>query len=89
MVFEQRSAVLEARKPEKRPAYLFSSFQCVSPLTNDDKISLPVELLASSQMLPNKYISLEGDFLQLSGKLQWHSQLISPIPLPDSHQIKD
>lgn len=69
--------------------YLLSSFKCVHPLTDDDKISVPVELPASSQVLPNKYIHLEDDFLQLPGKLQGHSQLIPHIPLSDSYQIKD
>lgn len=56
-------------KETRKKCTVFILFECVSPLTNEE-ISVPVELPASSQVLPNKYISLEDDFLQLSGKLQ-------------------
>lgn len=74
------------RKPGISPGYLF--FECFSPLTNADRISVPGVLLASSRVLPNKYITLEDDFQQLPGKLQWCCQLISHMLLSDRYQTK-
>lgn len=52
MLFEQRKCCSLWRKPGISPGYLFFSFECVSPLTNADRISVPVVLLASSRVLP-------------------------------------
>lgn len=76
------------RKPVISLGYLFFSCECVSPLTDADRISVPVVLLASSQVLPNKYITLEDDFLQLPGKLQGRCQLIPHMLLSDRYQTK-